>query len=231
MDQALKQRLIGAAIIIAVVVLVVPIFLEGPGERDGVRDIELPDTPELERESRLLPLSEDAPAEPEPVQREVQPRPRAGESVDRPVTEQEDTLIPEQPAPQPQPEQQPEAEPVEQEPVEPEEVEALPEPAAPEPQPEPETAAEPVPAPQSPAEREGSHAVQVGAFGSEDNAMGLRDRIREAGFPAYVELYSGGAQTVYRVRVGPAVDRRSAEGLAQRLGAEMGIDGQVVSHP
>lgn len=231
MDQALKQRLIGAAIIIAVVVLVVPIFLEGPGERDGARDIELPDTPELERESRLLPLAEDPPSEPEPVQRDVEPRPRAGEPVRRTPAEPDEVIVPEQPVsdPEPQVEQQAASQPVEQEPVEPQAVEELPESVAPEPEPEPTP--EPAPTPQEPAEREGSHAVQVGAFGSEDNAMALRDRIREAGFPAYVELYSGGAQTVYRVRVGPAVDRRSAEGLAQRLGAEMGIDGQVVSHP
>ncbi|WP_290653693.1 SPOR domain-containing protein [Aquisalimonas sp.] len=77
-----------------------------------------------------------------------------------------------------------------------------------------------------------SYSVQVGSFGNEDNALGLRDRLREQDFSAYVDrIEREGDQPLYRLRVGPVVERGEAEELLERLASEADVDGLVVSHP
>ena len=53
----------------------------------------------------------------------------------------------------------------------------------------------------------GAWAVQVGAFGQEANATQLSDRLKGAGFPAYVERRGES----FAVRVGPYVRRTDAD--------------------
>lgn len=68
--------------------------------------------------------------------------------------------------------------------------------------------------------------VQLGAFSREDNALGLRDRLRDVGLPAFVE--SAGAE-LHRVQLGPVATRDEAEGLAARARERMDLDGIIVS--
>ena len=79
--------------------------------------------------------------------------------------------------------------------------------------------ARPVAVPRSPAGRAaepGSIAVQVGAFGERKLADGLRQRLRDAGFPAYLAA-AARAGDPWRVRVGPYASRGEAEQIASRL--------------
>jgi DedD protein len=73
-------------------------------------------------------------------------------------------------------------------------------------------------------------AVQVGVFSREDNANALRDRLRGAGFSAWVERVSG-ENPAWRVRVGPEADRASAERLRRALSERMALQGMIVAHP
>ena len=59
MDQALKQRLVGATILIALAVIFLPLLLDGEGA-DGQRTqpIEIPDRPEVEFQTRRLPIAQ-----------------------------------------------------------------------------------------------------------------------------------------------------------------------------
>lgn len=74
-------------------------------------------------------------------------------------------------------------------------------------------------------------AVQLGALRSEADANALRDRARSAGFVAFVERVNADAGTLWRVRVGPELDRASAERRRSELKARLSVDGLVVSHP
>ncbi|MGH8085188.1 MAG: SPOR domain-containing protein [Lysobacter sp.] len=58
MEPALKQRLIGAAVLVAIAVIFLPMLIKGPAPESGVSDVplELPDAPKGEFETRELPL-------------------------------------------------------------------------------------------------------------------------------------------------------------------------------
>lgn len=94
---------------------------------------------------------------------------------------------------------------------------------------------DPVPAEEAPTGAQSDnrgYAVQVGSFRNRDNAVALRDRLREAGYPAYVEeSRAGESATVFRLRVGPTSDREESRALAARLADEENLEGIVVSNP
>jgi len=74
-------------------------------------------------------------------------------------------------------------------------------------------------------------AVQLGAFKSEDDANQLRNRVRNAGFSAYVERANTEAGVLWRVRAGPETQRAGAERIRDQIKAKLNLDGNVVSHP
>jgi cell division septation protein DedD len=58
MDSGLKQRLVGAAVLVALAVIFLPMLVQGPAPDSGVSDVPLtmPDAPRSEYETRDLPL-------------------------------------------------------------------------------------------------------------------------------------------------------------------------------
>jgi cell division septation protein DedD len=54
-------------------------------------------------------------------------------------------------------------------------------------------------------------------------------RLRLEGLSAYKESVSSGSSTVYRVRVGPFIERDEAISVDQRVNDRLGIDGVVMS--
>lgn len=74
-------------------------------------------------------------------------------------------------------------------------------------------------------------AVQVGSFSRETNALVLRDQLREAGFDAFARQSGSNGDAIWRVRVGPVPTRDEAESLGQRVEDERGESVLVVSHP
>lgn len=203
MERALKERIIGAVVLVVFAVLVVPIFLDGP-PADG----------EIVTERVLLPGQEDqktqtvvldrdrkdpVPAASAPVQATPEP------VVNEPVREEP------KPAavrpPEPQQEKEPEK--------------------APEPQ-EEKPPAKPAPTPA--ASTTGMWAVQLGSFSNKDNAEKLAADLRKQGYAAFLSQLSTAEGQLHRVRIGPQKDRASAEAMAARL-AKVGHKGQVVPHP
>ncbi len=75
------------------------------------------------------------------------------------------------------------------------------------------------------AEPSGAYMVQLGSFASRANADRLAKQVRAQGFP--VSVSQGSSGRLYRVRVGPAHDRAAAGDLAQQLLAH-GHSGAVV---
>ncbi len=78
----------------------------------------------------------------------------------------------------------------------------------------------PVPTPAPPG---GQWAVQVGSFGEPGRAQRHAERMREAGFPVYLEPYEG----LTRVKVGPLDSRAAAEAKLSEVEAA-GFEGIVV---
>lgn len=110
---------------------------------------------------------------------------------------------------------------------------AKPEPAKPEPKPE-ATASKPAAVPTTPAAPAASSvgfAVQLGAFGQAGDANALRDKVRAAGFSAFVEQVRTEKGTLHRVRVGPVANRADAEQLKAQVAAKVGVAGMVRPHP
>ena len=58
MEPALKQRLLGAVVLIALAIIFVPMILSsnGPNHESGTVDLEIPPAPNREFETRVLPV-------------------------------------------------------------------------------------------------------------------------------------------------------------------------------
>jgi len=74
---------------------------------------------------------------------------------------------------------------------------------------------------------EGAWIVQVASFGNEDNARRLRDRIVELGYDAHLQRFSGGETQFTRVFSGPFVDKSDAEDTKRVLDEEFDLDSLI----
>jgi DedD protein len=206
MERALKERIIGAAVLVLFVVLVVPIFLDGPpGENDIVSEtVLLPGQEAQKTQTVVLERNRTEPvpaasAKPEPI---VTPPAQA----------------------QPKPET-PKAEPEQKAPVVVEKkVEAAPVTKPPASEPEPDVRKAPA------ASTTGMWAVQLGSFSNKENAEKLAADLRKQGYAAFLSQLATSGGQLHRVRIGPQKDRESAEAMASRL-KKVGHEGQVVPHP
>lgn len=66
--------------------------------------------------------------------------------------------------------------------------------------------------------------VQVSSLGSPEAAGKLADKLKQAGYSAFVERAEVGGKTYYRVRVGPDIDRANAERTAEMLRKQQKLD-------
>jgi len=92
------------------------------------------------------------------------------------------------------------------------------------------SAADAAPPPSTDSSSTGMWAVQLGSFSSAENAERLAAGLRSEGFAAFLSRLQSGSNQLNRVRVGPQKDRAAAEAVAAQL-AKAGHDGQVVPHP
>ena len=208
MDRALKERIIGAIVLVLFVVLVVPVFLDGPSNSGEVINEHVPLPGQSGDENQTIVLNRDR-TEPVPAV--------ASNNSDAPAPQREVVLEPES-EPEPEPKLEPELE---------TEPEAEPESEAEPAQKAPEVVVAAVAEPQSST---GMWAVQLGSFGNKENADKLAADLKKSGFAAFRSQLSTGSGELYRVRVGPQKDRESAEAVAVQL-SKAGQKGQVVPHP
>jgi DedD protein len=187
MDRTLKERIIGAIVLVLFVVLVVPVFLDGPSNSGEVISEQVPLPGQSGEENQTIVLNRDR----------TQPVPAASNNsaaADQPQQQQ------------PQPEQR-EVE-LEKQP----EAEHEPTPAPAQRQPEVVVAAV-----AEPASSTGMWAVQLGSFGNKENADKLAADLKKLGFAAFRSQLKTGSGELHRVRVGPQKDRDSAEIVAAAL--------------
>lgn len=74
-------------------------------------------------------------------------------------------------------------------------------------------------------------ALQVGTFGSNENAVKLRDQMRKSGYTAFVHKSTSKGKTSFKVRIGPELERGALEKIKIKLKKSHKIDGYVVNHP
>jgi DedD protein len=72
--------------------------------------------------------------------------------------------------------------------------------------------------------------VQLGSFASRDNAERFASSLRSKGYAAFVAEFRGSGRVLFRVRVGPEQDRTRAEAIGARLARE-GHRGSVAPQP
>ncbi len=72
--------------------------------------------------------------------------------------------------------------------------------------------------------------VQLGSFGRKGNAVKLRDTLRASQYPAFLDERKGEKGTIWRVRVGPELDKATAERLRKELERSTGLKGLLVRH-
>ncbi|WP_339824720.1 SPOR domain-containing protein [uncultured Arenimonas sp.] len=225
MDSALKQRLIGAAVLVALAMIFLPMLLQGPdvGEPDAAQvPLSMPAAPDQEFETRELPLAVPQPAGEGsvlggPSAPAADPNAVATVDIDGDAAPRVDAPA-EEPVDPSEPLQAVDA-------ASGEALAAAPA-AQPVPEPEPEPAASPAPAaPAAPlpaSSAGGRYAVNVGSFSNLANARALADKLRAAGLPVTSESVDVNGKPAMRVRVGPYAERTVAE--AARLRAE-GVSG------
>ena len=192
MEPGLKQRLTGAAVLVILAVIFIPMLLDTTHDESQTvsganippQPADMPAPPAEDFSSRIVPLQQ---------------------SMEKPADEvpsAEPAPVPESPPPSDS--------------------------AAPE-----KPAHEAVVENEEEAGRVGVSAwvVQLGSFSSEENAEALNQKLRKAGFKAFVEPLKHNNSTVYRVRIGPELKRSDADAINDRLKKDMQIEGIVVHYP
>ncbi len=201
MERALKERIVGAIVLVVFVVLVVPVFLDGPPEQGNTVSERVLLPGQSEQETRTVVLDRER-SVPIPASTGSQSPESAPPVVEQPVR------------PQPAGDNEADA------------GEAAPKPTATEPS--AETAVE-RPRPRT-TSTTGMWAVQLGSFSNKQNAEKLAAELRTQGYAAFLSQLQTGSGTLHRVRIGPQKDRDSAEAMAARL-LKVNHKGQVVPHP
>lgn len=215
MDIALKQRLVGASVLIALAVVVLPMLFGGrPDENgDASQRIEVPEQPpELDFETRRFPIN------PGPAQAEAE-APTRDEPVSLPTPENSVTESP--------PEvlaQQPDAAPGEAGDQPPQTVPESPppgtEPVAEEEEP-PVAVVTPEPLPQVATQGRGRYVVQVASFGSLNNARRLSEQLTAQGYQVVMDKVDSDTGSLNRVRVGPYENEAEADRAVAALRAQL----------
>lgn len=192
----LKQRIIGALVLVSLAVIFVPMMFDEPHSERQTSRIQIPEEP---------PFPEVEMPEPDTTE----PPEYRIEELENPVDE-----APAATAEAPM---------------------QTPEPAATEP-PAPSPVAADAQAPDDePVSAEftrslaGAWVVQLGSFGSNDNATRLRDQVREKGYSSHLQRITRGDAELTRVFSGPFAEKAEAEKAKQALDRAFGLNSLVTS--
>lgn len=248
MELAVKQRLIGAAVLAALAMIFLPMLLQSPDVQDSTASqvpLTMPAAPEQNFETRelVLPVPSAVPeggalASPEtpaaaPVDPNAvvtvdasEPATRASNDPAAPVTEvagDGPALATPVDAATGQPLPVPPPATIRPATTKPSAAEA---PATPAPAVVP---AAPAPAPLPASTAGGQYMVNVGSFGNLANARTLESKLRAAGLPVRSETLDVAGKPAQRLRIGPYAERAAAEAARLRAQTVTGTAGQVIA--
>ena len=228
MEEGLKQRIVGAAVLVLLAVIFIPMLLESEPEQ-GELGLELGPSPSADSDfsSRIIPLDQPEVAAPEADSLPVPDPVPAGEEEEQHAAS--GTTVP------------PEVPPlVTVAPDDPGDSEALAavvlEPGEAADGDETPTVPEEAGAASEPGEAQEQSpslawAAQLGSFAERRNALVLRNRLRAQGYRAFTESSTSEQGEVTRVLVGPEPSRDQTVATIEALRRDTGLDGFVVRHP
>jgi DedD protein len=207
MNDILKQRLVGALILLALGVVFWPIIFVEPGERRGGEELQIPPRPSVDTTPMAPPDTaglRETSRPPEPVLDEhdralLTLGPEASDQGDPDPASAEPAAVAEAAAPAPAPVAEPDkvARPTRSEP------------------------------PERPAlDEDGipiSWMLRVASVSSKERADQLRKELLSMGHKAYVQRVSSGGKTLYRVSVGPKVEKARLEQIQAEIDARFGV--------
>lgn len=217
MEDRLKQRLVGATVIVALVVILAPMVLERELQpEEGVAGPQIPPRPAYTREPSVSPVGEVELLGPAPSSGQRQaavPKPPLAAS-------------PPPPAPVAVPAARPQAKPAGGS------VPEATEPAKARSRQQPKVPGDDRPQ-ASEQDQSGltAWAVQLGSFSNSANAVALRDSLRSKGYAAFLETVRVKKGRVTRLYVGPELMRSKAAASRKRLEKEVQLKGIVVRYP
>ena len=209
MDSALKQRLIGAAVLIALAIIFVPMFFSGsaPVQPSDTVNLEIPPPPEREFQTRVLAVDSARPGTSTTPPEGVVTRDTIA-TVDTGATPRVDIR------------DQPTAE-----------APATAKPASDVIAPTPAAAAESVVPPAAGIAANGRFFVHLGVYASSKNAADLVASLKQGGYAASAQPTQFQGKEAQRVRVGPYATRGDAEAARIRIKAiKSDVPSSVVSN-
>jgi len=234
MDKALKQRLVGATVLVALAVLILPMLLGGEQETaQEAQTIELPPRPsELSFQTRRFPIGEPDPTTPSelpPSPPPTLPAPlapaqqtpsiaaaRRGESLEEsdgsPAAEQSSAAETADGGPPEAGDQGVGGAPAQTAPGETGDPAPAVQPDAPTVMPE---------TPASAVAADGRYLVQVASFSSTGNAERLSERMRSQGLAVLNDTVQTDAGVLHRVRLGPYATEDDASRIVRQLTRDM----------
>lgn len=226
----LRQRLVGALVVVALAVLVLPLWLDGGGLKTPTV-LPVPPTPVVDHPAKIT-VPQPTPAQqstlnnpPASFLSKTEPKAPSSSEPSQPESGHTDAPTkPETPAPvdDASGKHQPDLVP----PSPPKEAPAVTPPSPP--KPEASVESKPQSAPQSASAHTEEWVVQLGSFSDELNARGLAKSVKDAGFKVDIYPLFAKKGTVWRVRVGPFATRALAVKTTIHLRERLGRDGLVM---
>jgi len=202
MEQKLKERLVGAAVLVAVAVIFIPIILTESPEPEAIQGSNIPVKPETKFSSRIIPVIENDEKSSSTLidANNIQAENNQGENKQKTVQE----IVVEKV-------------------ISADDNNAEKNSTKKDKRKEDDGVKDDVGL--------SAWIIQLGSFTSEDNAQSLNEILRKSGYSAFVEPLKKNGQISYRVRVGPEIKRSEAESLLKMLKDKMDLDGIIVSYP
>jgi len=206
MDSALRQRLLGAAVLVALAIIFVPMFLGNapPKPDSAIQNLDIPPLPERKFETRTLTVEPPASAAPAPSAKPSDKLPtvdtKAPQTFEAPDADKTgaDKGV-KAPPPAATPPKAP----------------ATDKPATTETKPAPADAKPPVA--ETPAAPGGRFSINLGIYADQAHANALVAKVTKLGFVAYSEPTEYQGKSAQRVRVGPFADRAAAESARLKI--------------
>ncbi len=239
-ESRFRQRLVGAAVVVALAVLLLPLWLDGSGI-DSLRVQSVPEKPVIEGDAEI-----DIPQPPGESGAPLDQPPESLFPDQTPIEARDPSMTAEQAEP-PEEDEDPVArqdKPAESTAADGDAANDTPresvetkltegqdstQPTAP----ATDEAAEKAPEPSGDSlpqtSQNGEFVVQLGSFSDEQNAQALARSVESSGFDVFIEPLFSGQGTVWRVRVGPYQSRDLANEATERLRQRIGRDGLVMT--
>lgn len=202
MNQQLKQRIIGAIVLISLAIIFIPALLDGrPKNVSPLQERQTPQKPNFYFEEIKLPASVD----PGAVPSRIVDGPRDISSAKQPIKPGKNTI-----------KKAPKAI------VDEVKVEQL--------SPKSGKSTETSKKADAKSSAPSAWVVQIVSLRNSGRALALREKLKKRAFPAFVEEITKGGKKFYRVRVGPELKRGEAEALQQKIKKQMKLDGKVMRY-